>query len=90
MECMKIVLQILDTELIFEHFFHGYTLHMANAYNVFSGYGHQFTTTPGGRMSCLAYALIGIPLNAILIGSLGSVFSNRVSLLKHFLPKCCL
>ena len=29
-------------------------------------------------MACLAYAIIGIPLNAILIGALGSVFSNKV------------
>ena len=42
------------------------------------GYGHQFTTTPHGRMWCVAYALIGVPLNAILIGALGSFFSNKV------------
>ena len=43
------------------------------------GYGHQSTTTPEGRMACIAYAIIGIPLNAILIGALGSVFSNKVT-----------
>ena len=32
-------------------------------------------------MACLAYAIIGIPLNAILIGALGSVFSNKVKFL---------
>ena len=31
-------------------------------------------------MVCLIYAIIGIPLNAILIGSLGSVFSNKESI----------
>jgi len=41
------------------------------------GYGHQFTETPHGRLWCIAYALIGVPLNAILIGALGSVFSNK-------------
>lgn len=41
------------------------------------GYGHQAPTTPQGRMVCLVYAIIGIPLNAILIGSLGSVFSDK-------------
>ena len=31
-------------------------------------------------MACIAYAIIGIPLNAILIGALGSVFSNKESI----------
>ena len=58
------------------------------------GYGHQVTlfcesffikmsqapTTTLGRMICILYALIGIPLNAMLIGSLGNLF--KVSLLK--------
>ena len=42
------------------------------------GYGHQSTTTPHGRVLCVAYAILGVPLNAILIGALGSVFSNQV------------
>jgi len=41
------------------------------------GYGHQSTTTPHGRVLCVAYAILGVPLNAILIGALGSVFSNQ-------------
>ena len=59
------------------------------------GYGHQVNiilvkafpykisqapTTTLGRMICILYALIGIPLNAMLIGSLGNLF--KVSLLK--------
>ena len=47
---------------------------------LFLGYGHQAPTTPQGRMVCLVYAIIGIPLNAILIGSLGSVFSDKESI----------
>ena len=29
-------------------------------------------------MLCIIYALVGIPLNALLIGSLGNLFSGRV------------
>jgi len=43
------------------------------------GYGHQAPTTTSGRMFCILYALIGIPLNAILVTSLG----------KHFKEKMC-
>lgn len=50
-------------------------------YGSSAGYGHQAPTTPQGRMVCLVYAIIGIPLNAILIGSLGSVFSDKESIL---------
>jgi len=41
------------------------------------GYGHQAPTTTLGRMICIFYALIGIPINAMLIGALGAVFSTR-------------
>ena len=34
----------------------------------------QAPTTTLGRMICILYALIGIPLNAMLIGSLGNLF----------------
>jgi len=46
------------------------------------GYGHQSTETPHGRMLCMVYAIIGVPLNAILIGALGSVFSNKFKMFK--------
>jgi len=46
------------------------------------GYGHQSAETPGGRAWCVVYAVIGIPLNAILIGSLGSVFSDKFKMFK--------
>ena len=60
------------------------------------GYGHQVITflvkdfsykmsqaptTTLGRMICIFYALIGIPLNAMLIGSLGNLFKvNRLKI----------
>ena len=45
-------------------------------------------------MYCLLYALIGVPLNAILIGAMASVFGSQASRFKkmiwedlHFQPK---
>ena len=38
-------------------------------------------------MICLLYALIGVPLNAILIGGLGSVFSAKASSFKKIVSE---
>jgi len=46
------------------------------------GYGHQAPTTTLGRMICIFYALIGIPLNAMLIGSLGNLFKGKMYVFK--------
>jgi len=46
------------------------------------GYGHQAPTTTLGRMICILYALIGIPLNAMLIGSLGNLFKGKMYVFK--------
>ena len=40
------------------------------------GYGHQFPVTNEGRWACIMYALIGIPLNGILIASIGSMYHS--------------
>ena len=49
------------------------------------GYGHLFPGTPEGKAACLVYALIGIPLNALLVGSLGNLFGKRLKkILLHF------
>ena len=49
------------------------------------GYGHLFPGTPEGKAACLVYALIGIPLNALLVGSLGNLFSSKLKkILLHF------
>ena len=57
------------------------------------GYGHQVPTTRQGRVFCLLYALLGVPLNAILVGSLGAVFRRlatrlhkRITEDMHFKP----
>ena len=49
------------------------------------GYGHLFPRTPEGKAACLVYALIGIPLNALLVGSLGNLFGSKLKkILHHF------
>ena len=49
------------------------------------GYGHLFPRTTEGKAACLVYALIGIPLNALLVGSLGNLFGSKLKkILHHF------
>lgn len=42
----------------------------------FSGFGNMAPTTFGTRMFCIGYALVGIPLNGILLAGLGEYFSR--------------
>jgi len=46
------------------------------------GYGHQAPNTNDGRTFCVFYSLLGIPLNALLIGAMGNIFSDKMSQLK--------
>jgi len=46
------------------------------------GYGHQAPGTNDGRSFCIIYSLLGIPLNAILIGAMGNLFSVKMDKLK--------
>ena len=46
------------------------------------GYGHQATATNNGRIVCVFYALVGVPLNGILIAAIGNVFSAKVAIIK--------
>lgn len=47
------------------------------------GYGRQFPETNNGRLACIFYSLVGVPLNAILIGALGGLFKDKVMGLKQ-------
>ncbi len=51
---------------------------------LFLGYGHQATATNNGRIVCVFYALVGVPLNGILIAAIGNVFSAKVAIIKFF------
>eukprot|EP00088_Acartia_fossae_P046774 TRINITY_DN5060_c0_g1_i1.p1 TRINITY_DN5060_c0_g1~~TRINITY_DN5060_c0_g1_i1.p1 ORF type:complete len:678 (+),score=147.77 TRINITY_DN5060_c0_g1_i1:174-2207(+) len=51
------------------------------------GYGHQAPATNPGKTFCVFYSLLGIPLNAILIGAMGNLFSLKMSQLKERMIK---
>ncbi|KAG6448735.1 hypothetical protein O3G_MSEX005691 [Manduca sexta] len=56
------------------------------------GYGNIVPETFWGRLFCIAYALIGIPLTLTVIADLGRVFATFVSFIAKQLPempKCC-
>ncbi|XP_040581421.1 uncharacterized protein [Lepeophtheirus salmonis] len=42
------------------------------------GYGQLSPVTAQGKLLCIFYSLIGIPINGILIGSLGSYFAAKL------------
>ncbi len=43
----------------------------------FSGYGNQTPSTTGGKIFCIFYAVIGIPLCLVYLGLLGTNVNNR-------------
>ncbi|KAL4714416.1 hypothetical protein ACJJTC_017711 [Scirpophaga incertulas] len=56
------------------------------------GYGNIVPETFWGRLFCIAYALIGIPLTLTVIADLGRVFATFVSFIAKQLPampQCC-
>jgi len=40
------------------------------------GYGHLSPTTSAGRLFCIIYAILGIPMTGILLGAIGDRFSK--------------
>ncbi|CAG9091196.1 unnamed protein product [Plutella xylostella] len=56
------------------------------------GYGNVVPETFWGRLFCIAYALVGIPLTLTVIADLGRVFATVVSVLAKqmpAMPRCC-
>ncbi|CAG0894948.1 unnamed protein product [Darwinula stevensoni] len=49
------------------------------------GYGNVIPRSTGGRLFCMVYALIGIPLTGMLLAALGDAFSGFM--LRHFESK---
>ena len=44
-----------------------------------AGYGHMAPVTLGGRVACIVYGFVGIPLTLSVIAALGAHFANLVS-----------
>ncbi|KAM6954557.1 potassium channel subfamily K member 3a [Aplochiton taeniatus] len=52
------------------------------------GYGHAAPSTDGGKIFCMFYALLGIPLTLVMFQSLGERINTLVRYLLHRLKKC--
>ncbi|KAF2353425.1 Potassium channel domain, partial [Trinorchestia longiramus] len=47
------------------------------------GYGNMAPVTTGGRLFCILFGFIGIPLTLSVIAALGTLFANAVSAAGH-------
>ncbi|XP_020483662.1 potassium channel subfamily K member 3a [Labrus bergylta] len=52
------------------------------------GYGHAAPSTDGGKVFCMLYALLGIPLTLVMFQSVGERINTIVRYLLHRLKKC--
>ncbi|XP_043963200.1 potassium channel subfamily K member 3a [Gambusia affinis] len=52
------------------------------------GYGHAAPSTVGGKVFCMLYALLGIPLTLVMFQSVGERINTFVRYLLHRLKKC--
>ncbi|KAM6992521.1 potassium channel subfamily K member 3a [Tautogolabrus adspersus] len=52
------------------------------------GYGHAAPSTEGGKVFCMLYALLGIPLTLVMFQSVGERINTFVRYLLHRLKKC--
>nr|XP_006625983.1 PREDICTED: potassium channel subfamily K member 3 [Lepisosteus oculatus] len=52
------------------------------------GYGHAAPSTDGGKVFCMFYALLGIPLTLVMFQSLGERINTFVRHLLHRIKKC--
>ncbi|XP_039980546.1 potassium channel subfamily K member 3a [Xiphias gladius] len=52
------------------------------------GYGHAAPSTHGGKVFCMFYALLGIPLTLVMFQSVGERINTFVRYLLHRLKKC--
>ncbi|KAK6490025.1 potassium channel subfamily K member 3-like [Huso huso] len=52
------------------------------------GYGHAAPSTNGGKVFCMFYALLGIPLTLVMFQSLGERINTFVKYLLHHIKKC--
>ncbi|XP_069089798.1 potassium channel subfamily K member 3 [Pleurodeles waltl] len=52
------------------------------------GYGHAAPSTDGGKVFCMFYALLGIPLTLVMFQSLGERINTLVKYILHRIKKC--
>ncbi|XP_062324829.1 potassium channel subfamily K member 3 [Osmerus eperlanus] len=52
------------------------------------GYGHAAPSTDSGKLFCMFYALLGIPLTLVMFQSLGERINTFVRYLLHSVKKC--
>ncbi|KAM3602326.1 uncharacterized protein V6R79_002012 [Siganus canaliculatus] len=52
------------------------------------GYGHAAPSTDGGKVFCMLYALLGIPLTLVMFQSVGERINTFVRCLLHRLKRC--
>ncbi|KAB0399843.1 hypothetical protein E2I00_013776 [Balaenoptera physalus] len=55
----------------------------ASGRRVDAGYGHAAPSTDGGKVFCMFYALLGIPLTLVMFQSLGERINTFVKYLLH-------
>ncbi|TNN76128.1 Potassium channel subfamily K member 3 [Liparis tanakae] len=53
-----------------------------------AGYGHAAPSTNGGKVFCMLYAVLGIPLTLVMFQSVGERINTFVRYLLHRLKKC--
>ncbi|KAL4623959.1 potassium channel subfamily K member 3-like [Arapaima gigas] len=55
---------------------------------LFTGYGHAAPSTDAGKVFCMFYAVLGIPLTLVMFQSLGERINTLVKYLLHRVKKC--
>ncbi|XP_072356675.1 potassium channel subfamily K member 3-like [Scyliorhinus torazame] len=55
---------------------------------LFERYGHAAPSTDGGKIFCMFYALLGIPLTLVMFQSMGERINTFVKYLLHRIKKC--
>lgn len=56
----------------------------------FSGYGHISPSTASGRLFCIFYALIGIPLTGVFLTGLGQNLSKPLTIFRNKSQNKCI
>ena len=57
-------------------------------YSVLAGYGHSTPKTLGGKLFCICYATIGIPLNIVMFQSIGERFNVFLAYIIGGIKRC--